>query len=92
MGLLISWCACEDKGGSAQSSVRDQNKAHGNWTCLFPTGEISSGQVDKVLIYEGDGGERKIYRHVLRNQDGCWTVKTTADVMKSLNIRKLLRT
>ena len=61
-----------------------KNKAHGNWTCLFPWGEISSGQVDKVLIYDGDDGERKIYRH--RKQAGCWTVKTT--VVKNL-IKKL---
>lgn len=78
VGLLISRSACEDKGGSAQSaqSVRDQNKAHGNWACLFPKGEISSGQVDKVLIYDSDDGERKIHRRVLWNQDGSWTVKT----------------
>lgn len=61
-----------------------KNKAHGNWTCLFPWGEISSGQVDKVLIYDGDDGERKIYRR--RKQAGCWTVKTT--VVKNL-IKKL---
>lgn len=79
------------KGAKSVQSVRDQNKTHGNWTCLFPTGEISSGQVDKVLIYDGDDGERKIYRRVLGNQDGCWTVKT-ADVIKSLNIRTLFLT
>lgn len=31
--------------------------------------------MDKVLIYDGDDGERKIYRR--RKQAGCWTVKTT---------------
>lgn len=53
--------------------------------CLFPRGEISSGQVDKVLINDGDDGERKIYRNM--NQDGCWTVQTTVDIIKQLILR-----
>lgn len=32
--------------------------------CLFPRGEISSGQVDKVLIYDGDDrGEEDLQKH-----------------------------
>lgn len=65
MGLLISRRGQRRLTESAQSerSERDQHKVNGKRACLLLKVEISSGQVDEVLIYKGDDEARRTRGH-----------------------------